>query len=121
MPRQLARTEIRLNNITAYLTLTMTLLEEINDAFHTPFIEPIVNTSLSLITTIQVQERIYFLGASIFYAYGPQSVKRNKDECVGLMENVHRVLCAIVTLHIRSETAGSLSPSILHHIGSFKE
>ncbi|KAJ7875671.1 hypothetical protein B0H13DRAFT_2549577 [Mycena leptocephala] len=102
MPRQLARTEIRLNNITAYLILTMTLLEEINDAFHTPFIQLIVNTSLSLITTIQ-------------------SVKRNKDECVGLMENVHRVLCAIVTLHVRFETAGSLSPSILHHIGSFKK
>ncbi|KAJ7794745.1 hypothetical protein B0H13DRAFT_2298661, partial [Mycena leptocephala] len=49
------------------------------------------------------------------------SVKRNKDECIGFMENVHRVLCAIVNLHVRSETAGSLSPSILDHIGSFKE
>ncbi|KAJ7875675.1 hypothetical protein B0H13DRAFT_2279694 [Mycena leptocephala] len=102
MARQLTPTEIRLNNITAYLTLTITLLKEINHAFHTPFIQPIINTSLSLITKVQ-------------------SAKRNKDECVGLMENVHRVLCAIVTSHVRSETAGSLSPSTLDHIGSFKE
>jgi hypothetical protein len=56
MARQLTRTEIRLNNITAYLTPTITLLKEINDAFHTPFMQPIVNTTLSLITTAQVQE-----------------------------------------------------------------
>jgi hypothetical protein len=55
MARQLTPTEIRLNNITAYLTLTITLLKEINHAFHTPFIQPIINTSLSLITKVQVQ------------------------------------------------------------------
>jgi hypothetical protein len=55
MARQLTLTEIRLNNITAYLTPTITLLKEINHAFHTPFIQPIINTSLSLITKVQVQ------------------------------------------------------------------
>jgi hypothetical protein len=54
MPRQLTLTEIRLNNITTYLNPTITLLKEINDAFQTPFIQPIVNTTLSLITAIQV-------------------------------------------------------------------
>jgi hypothetical protein len=54
-------------------------------------------------------------------AYVPQIVKRNKAECVGLMEDIHQVLYAIINLYIRSDTAGSLPPSIMDHIGKFKE
>ncbi|KAJ7903111.1 P-loop containing nucleoside triphosphate hydrolase protein, partial [Mycena leptocephala] len=100
MPRQPTPTENRLNNISTYLNPAIILLREINDAFHNPFIQPIINTTLALITAVQ-------------------NVKRNKDECVRLTENIHRVLYAIVNLHIRSETAGSLPPSVLDRIGSF--
>jgi hypothetical protein len=48
-----------------------------------------------------------------------QSVKRNKDECLQLMENINQVLYAIVDLHIRSETVGALPPAILKDIGHF--
>jgi hypothetical protein len=55
------------------------------------------------------------------HSVGVQNVQRNRDECVQLMENIHQVLYAIVDLHIKSETAGSLHPSILDHIGQFTE
>ncbi|KAJ7493511.1 hypothetical protein FB451DRAFT_1164407 [Mycena latifolia] len=102
MPREPSVTEIRLDNIIACLHSAIPLLNEINDAFGTPFVPGIVNTILSLIT-------------------GVQKVKRSKDECVQLMENIHGLLYAIIDLHIKSETGGSLPPMILAHIGKFTE
>lgn len=50
-----------------------------------------------------------------------QNVKRNKQDCVELVENIHQLLYAIVNLHTKSDTLGSLSPAILHHMGNFIE
>ncbi|KAJ7893321.1 hypothetical protein B0H14DRAFT_3854518, partial [Mycena olivaceomarginata] len=101
MPRQPTVTEIRLANITASLTPALTLLNELNDAFGPLFIQPISNTVLSLMSR--------------------WNVKRNKNKCAELMENIHKVLYAIVELHIKSKTAGSLHPSVADHIGTFVE
>ncbi|KAJ7368938.1 P-loop containing nucleoside triphosphate hydrolase protein, partial [Mycena albidolilacea] len=35
------------------------------------------------------------------------------------MENIHQVLYAIINLYLKSETAGSLDPAMLYHIGKF--
>ncbi|KAJ7142606.1 hypothetical protein C8R44DRAFT_725944 [Mycena epipterygia] len=102
MPSQPTVTEIRLNNILACLTPTITLLNEVNDAFGTPFIKAILNTTLSLVTAVQ-------------------NLKRNKEQCVQLMENIHQVLHAIINLHMKPEVAGSLSPAILDHVGKFTQ
>jgi hypothetical protein len=37
------------------------------------------------------------------------------------MEQTHELLSAIISLHIKSETGGVLPPSVLNHIGKFKE
>ncbi|KAJ7143972.1 hypothetical protein C8R44DRAFT_724969 [Mycena epipterygia] len=102
MPHQATVTEIRLNNIISCLTPTVNLLNEVNTAFSTPFIHAISNTTLSLITAVQ-------------------SVKRNRDECTCLMENIHEILYAIINLLVKSQTAGSLPPAILDRIGNFTE
>ncbi|KAJ7046318.1 hypothetical protein C8F04DRAFT_1063946 [Mycena alexandri] len=102
MPRQSTVTEVRLNNIIAHLTPIVTLLTELNDAFSPPFVPVISNTIPSLINAVQ-------------------NVKRNKKECAELTEKVPRVLYAIINLHIKSETAGSLPPSLLNHVGKFME
>ncbi|KAJ7087488.1 hypothetical protein C8R44DRAFT_893193 [Mycena epipterygia] len=102
MPHQPTLTDLRLNNIIACLGPTVTLLNEVNDAFGIPFLKAISSTTVSLINAVQ-------------------NVKRNKDECIFLMENIHGILYAIVDLHIKSETTGSLPPAILDHIGKFTE
>ncbi|KAJ7353322.1 hypothetical protein DFH08DRAFT_934280 [Mycena albidolilacea] len=102
MPRQSPVTEIRLNNIKGCLTPALTLLKELNDAFGPPFIQSIANIIESLIDIVQ-------------------NVKRNKDECAQLMENIHPVLYAIINLHLKAETVECLSPEILHNIGKFME
>jgi hypothetical protein len=37
------------------------------------------------------------------------------------MENIHPVLYAIISLHLKSETVGSLAPVMLDNIGRFRE
>jgi hypothetical protein len=55
MLRHLPRvTEIGLNNIAEYLTLAVTLLKDLDNAFGPPFIQPIANTLESFITIVQV-------------------------------------------------------------------
>ncbi|KAJ6453584.1 hypothetical protein C8R45DRAFT_1112453 [Mycena sanguinolenta] len=102
MPHQLTTLEIRLNNITACLTPAVTMLNELNDAFAPPFIQPILKTMGSLINMIQ-------------------KVKRNKTECTQLMENIHQVLYTIIHLHVNSGTLGCLPPAMTDHVGKFME
>ncbi|KAJ7493509.1 hypothetical protein FB451DRAFT_1360351 [Mycena latifolia] len=102
MPREPAFTEIRLSNIITCLTPVIPLLNELNDTCGAPFVQTISNTTLSLIT-------------------GIQQVKRNKNECIQLTENIHALLYAIVKLHIKSETGGSLPPATLYQLAKFTE
>ncbi|KAJ7452558.1 hypothetical protein FB451DRAFT_1374030 [Mycena latifolia] len=94
--------EIRLNNTITYLVPVITLLNELSDAFGTPFVPAISNTTLSLMTAVQ-------------------NVKKNKEDCIQLLENVYQLLCAIINLHIKSETKGNLPPATLNHVGKFME
>jgi hypothetical protein len=54
MPRQLAAMDIRLSNVAACLTPAVALLNELNDAFGPPFVDPILKTVVSLMTAVQV-------------------------------------------------------------------
>ncbi|KAF8188760.1 hypothetical protein K438DRAFT_1833268, partial [Mycena galopus ATCC 62051] len=100
MPRRSIRTEIHLDTIIARLTPTVSLLDELNDAFGPPFIQSIACMIKSMIDAVQ-------------------NVKRNRNTCAQLMENIHQVLYAIIQLHIQSETAGSLPPAMPDHTGNF--
>ncbi|KAJ6603294.1 hypothetical protein DFH09DRAFT_1124130 [Mycena vulgaris] len=102
MPRQPTVTDIQLSSIITCLTPTIPLLNELHDGFGTPFVQAISNTTASLISALQ-------------------NVKRNKDDCLRLMEDVHALLYAIVSLHIKSKHTGSLPPATLVHIGTFTE
>ncbi|KAJ7466390.1 hypothetical protein FB451DRAFT_1485262 [Mycena latifolia] len=102
MSRRTTLADIRLDNTIAYLTPVIALLNDLTDAFGTPFVPAISNTTLSLITAIQ-------------------HVKKNKEDCIQLLEDVYRLLCAIVNLHLKSETKGNLPPATLIHIGKFTE
>ncbi|KAJ7451914.1 hypothetical protein FB451DRAFT_1524463 [Mycena latifolia] len=104
MPPQPTVAEIRLNNTLTCLAPVITLLTELSDAFGTPFVPAISNTTLSLMTAVQLA-----------------NVKKNKEDCIQLLENVYQLLCAIVNLHIKSETKGSLPPATLDHVGKFME
>ncbi|KAJ7925780.1 hypothetical protein B0H13DRAFT_1862865 [Mycena leptocephala] len=73
MPRKSSATELRINNIADCLTPVVTLLQGINDALGPPFVQSIVNTTLAVMT-------------------GIENIKRNKDECLQLVEDIHGIL-----------------------------
>ncbi|KAJ7443277.1 hypothetical protein FB451DRAFT_1437664, partial [Mycena latifolia] len=100
MPRKPAIIDIQLNSIVACLIPVLALLNELLDCFGAPFVEAISNTALNLLSAVQ-------------------NVKDNKDKCVHLMKDIHKILFAIAKLHMQSEPQGSLPPSTLDHIGKF--
>jgi hypothetical protein len=118
MPLQRTVPDIRLTNIATCLTPAVTLLNELHDAFSTPFVLAIANSTLALITAVQVT-----IGARGFLAasHDVQGAKRNKHECIQLLEKIQGVLYAIVSLYIKSDHPGSLPPVILHHLGKLAE
>ncbi|KAJ7787104.1 hypothetical protein B0H14DRAFT_3163428 [Mycena olivaceomarginata] len=102
MAHQPTVTETRLAIITAHLTPAVRLFNELYDAFGISFVQPISKTTLSLVTAVQ-------------------NAKRNRDECISLMENIHQVLYGIVNIHMKSEPVGAIPPHILDQIGNFTE
>ncbi|KAJ6464894.1 hypothetical protein C8R45DRAFT_1107129 [Mycena sanguinolenta] len=95
-------TEILVDNIVASVNAVLPLLEELHDGFGPPFIQAILNTTVSSIRALQ-------------------NVKKNKDECCQLMENIHGIIYAIVNIHMQSEPPGCLPPATLEHVGRFTE
>ncbi|KAJ7121538.1 hypothetical protein C8R44DRAFT_736331 [Mycena epipterygia] len=102
MPHQPTVTNIRLSGIIDSLSPIVPLLDKLSVAFGASFIQAISSTTVSLMTAVQ-------------------NVKRNKEECILLMENIHGILYVIIDFHIKSETVGRLPPVILDHIGKFTD
>ncbi|KAJ7442413.1 hypothetical protein FB451DRAFT_1440110 [Mycena latifolia] len=102
MPLQSNVTQIRLNSITTCLTAAVKTLEILADSLKSPFLATISKTTLSLVSIVE-------------------SVRQNKNDCVQLMEQIHTLLYAIISLHVKSETEGVLSPEMLYHLGKFTE
>ncbi|KAJ7620267.1 hypothetical protein FB45DRAFT_1032953 [Roridomyces roridus] len=90
----------RVDDLADCLSTAASLLQNLYDAFGTPFLVAIANTVPSLIS-------------------GIQGAKRNKEQCNELAECCYGIILAIVKVHIDSETPRSLSPVVLHHIAAF--
>ncbi|KAJ7502196.1 hypothetical protein B0H11DRAFT_1907313 [Mycena galericulata] len=91
MPPQPVVTQVRLNNISSCLTVTADTLEILANGVRTPFLGAILNTTQSLLENIQ-------------------AVKQNKNACTELMEQTHKLLNAILMVHINSDTGAELPP-----------
>ncbi|KAF7354551.1 ATPase-AAA-core domain-containing protein [Mycena sanguinolenta] len=95
-------TEILVDDIVASVNAVVPLLGELHDSLCPPFVQAISNTAVSLVHALQ-------------------NVKRNKEQCCQLTENIHGIIYAILNLHLQSEPPGCVSPAIMDHIGQFKE
>ncbi|KAJ7484866.1 hypothetical protein B0H11DRAFT_1163320 [Mycena galericulata] len=102
MPRDPTILETRIETMIGGLKPAITLLNELHDMFATPFVPAISSTALALITALQ-------------------NVKKNKDECIQLMEQIHQVLYGIINLHLKSDNPASFPLATLNHLGKFTE
>ncbi|KAJ7444297.1 P-loop containing nucleoside triphosphate hydrolase protein, partial [Mycena latifolia] len=101
MPTELSH-QIRLTRIIAWLTAVVPTLKQISNTFNTPFLEAISSTTLSLTIALQ-------------------TVRKNRTNCIEMMERIHALLYGIIDLHLHSEPLGELTPHMLHHIAKFAE
>ncbi|KAJ7777516.1 hypothetical protein DFH07DRAFT_9309 [Mycena maculata] len=96
-------TSTRLDKITGYLTAAATTLGNYADIFGTPFLKLISSLTLSLVTSLQ-------------------TVRRKREECAELLERVHALLYAIISLHAGSDVVvENLPPATLDCIGKFMQ
>ncbi|KAJ7644954.1 hypothetical protein FB45DRAFT_301198 [Roridomyces roridus] len=84
------------------LKAVVPLLDELHDGFGPPFIQSISHTALALITALQ-------------------AVRKNKDQCLQLTENIHAISYAIVDLYMHADPPGTLPPTTMSHVAKFAE
>ncbi|KAK7018146.1 hypothetical protein R3P38DRAFT_2784003 [Favolaschia claudopus] len=98
MPRPQNATETRLQNTIISLSLGLKLLNTLHE-LNIPFAQLMSSTVLSLVNVVQ-------------------NVKRNREECIQLLEHIQRFIYAISEIYLQSET-GDFSPIVLVSIGEF--
>ncbi|KAJ7803770.1 hypothetical protein B0H14DRAFT_3154322 [Mycena olivaceomarginata] len=95
-------TQNQLANVVTGLTMATNTLQIIMDSIQTPFLGAIINTTQAVLQNIQ-------------------TVSKHKDDCVQLLEKIHKLLNAIMILHIKSDAGGEMPIEVLHHVGKFTE
>ncbi|KAJ6538063.1 hypothetical protein B0H19DRAFT_1079138 [Mycena capillaripes] len=91
-----------MSNITACLTISRNTLELLARSLNSPFLTALSNTAESLLKNVQL-------------------IKKNKRDCIQLLQQAQELLDAVITAHIASNTAGELPPDVLSRIGKFTE
>ncbi|KAJ7718154.1 hypothetical protein B0H16DRAFT_1433453 [Mycena metata] len=102
MPRQQTIIEVRLENISKCVTITVNTLDVLVNTLKIPGLEAMVNTTQSLLKFVQ-------------------TIKQDKNECAELMEQTHNILNAIIGVYVKSDTGIELPPSTLHEIANFTQ
>ncbi|KAJ7775416.1 hypothetical protein B0H16DRAFT_1361642, partial [Mycena metata] len=102
MPREQTVIEVRLDNISKCVTITVNTLDVLVKTLKIPGLEAMVNTTQSLLKLVQ-------------------TIKQDKNECAELMEQTHNILNAIIGVYIRSDTGIELPPSTLNEIAKFTQ
>ncbi|KAJ7812446.1 hypothetical protein B0H14DRAFT_3752483 [Mycena olivaceomarginata] len=93
-------TQTQLENVAMCLTMTTNTLQIIADSMKTPFLGAIINTTNAVLQNMQ-------------------TVNKHKEDCVQLPEQIHKLLGAIITLHIKADA--ELPIEVLDHVGKFTE
>ncbi|KAJ6538017.1 hypothetical protein B0H19DRAFT_1079100 [Mycena capillaripes] len=91
-----------MSNITTCLTISKNTLEVLARSINSPFLATLFNTAGALLKNIQL-------------------IRQNKSNCIQLLQQAQKLLDAVITVHIASDTAGELPPDVLSHIGKFTE
>ncbi|KAJ7763341.1 hypothetical protein B0H16DRAFT_492144 [Mycena metata] len=97
-----AASHIRLTGIATCLATAAATLDTLSDALGTPFLGTISATVQSLLDYVE-------------------TLQRNKDDCVELLDHARQLLDAIISVLVNSNTSGEMPPLTLKQIGKFTE
>jgi hypothetical protein len=105
------------SNLFEYCT-AVTTVEVVSQSLGTPFLEPIVNTTRSLLGAVQVD---FQHSGALELTTTHQTIKKNKDMYTEMLKQIHKILYAIIRVHITSNTSGELTPKMLDNLGQSAE
>ncbi|KAJ6549613.1 P-loop containing nucleoside triphosphate hydrolase protein [Mycena vulgaris] len=92
----------RLEKLVQYTTLAVTTAQEISDAAQIPFLAMASTMTLAILRSVD-------------------AVKTNKADCILMVEQIHDIMCTIISLCSMSELDGGLPPALLAEIAKFTE
>ena len=118
MPVHFTIAQIRLDNIKTGLNAAVTTVDVISRGLKTPFLESIVNTMWSLLSAVEV---IFSPSGTPELTNPHKKIKKNKVLCTEMLEQIHKLLYAIIQVHMTSDTGGELTPKMLKNLGQFAE
>ncbi|KAJ7894941.1 hypothetical protein B0H14DRAFT_2558969 [Mycena olivaceomarginata] len=110
-------TQKRLESVAICLTMTTNTLQIIADSIKIPFLGAIINATNAVLKNIQVS-----LAEDTLNECEPQTlqtVSKHKEDCVQLLEQIHKLLDPIMILHIKADAGGELPIEVLNHVGKF--
>jgi hypothetical protein len=119
MAPQTSLTQGRLMKLTTCFTAVLETLSILSDSFRTPFILPISFTTASMLKMIEVGHPLSscLIKSICLFKAG----KQISGESLLLMEEVCKVLYAIIALHVKSSPAEGLAPPMLGYLGEFTQ
>ncbi|KAJ7277237.1 P-loop containing nucleoside triphosphate hydrolase protein, partial [Mycena rebaudengoi] len=91
-----------LENLIQYTTVAASTVEEIAGSFQIPFLSSVAALTLSILKCVE-------------------AVRSNRDEWMIMVEQIHEILCAIISLCSTSEIKGVLPTALLYDIVKFTE
>ncbi|KAJ7268482.1 hypothetical protein C8J57DRAFT_1612585 [Mycena rebaudengoi] len=92
----------QLGNLIQYTTVTASTIEGIARAFQIPFLSSAAALTLSILKCVE-------------------AVRSNRNEWMIMVEQIHEILCIIITLCSTSEIKGVLPTALLYDIAKFTE
>ncbi|KAJ7711003.1 hypothetical protein B0H16DRAFT_1703633 [Mycena metata] len=102
MPRELTTIETRLKNILTCVAITVDTLDVLVNTLRISALEAISNTTQSLLKMVE-------------------AIKQDKTDCAELMEHVDKLLNAIISVYMKSDTGTELPPNVLNQMAKFTE
>ncbi|KAJ7216006.1 hypothetical protein GGX14DRAFT_391673 [Mycena pura] len=85
-----------------YTTLATSTVKEIAQSAHVPFLTPTAAVSATILKLVQTS-------------------KTSKEHLILILEHIHEVLCAIISLHSMTAVERVLPPGVVNDIGNFME
>ncbi|KAJ7864421.1 hypothetical protein B0H14DRAFT_2574363 [Mycena olivaceomarginata] len=89
----------RLENVVTCLTMATDTMQIMADSMKTPFLGAIINTTQVFLENVQVLLSMPTIPTHL-------TVTKHKEESFQLLEQIHKLVNAIMILHIKSDAGG---------------
>jgi sensor histidine kinase YesM len=108
----------RLSCLTEYTVLAASTVKEIAQSRHAPFLVSTAALSLMILDLARVRVSRYYHRINLTNTQASRSLK---EQIIQMIEQIHEVLCAIISLYLTAAMDATLPPGLLQGVAKFTE